>query len=220
MNGRRVASGWHLATAAIAVLAIITQLVLVIRGTNVLVTDGVTPGTATRVVRFFSYFTVQSNVLVAIVAATLAVRPDRDGRWWRVLRLAAQFGITVTGIVYVTLLRPIVNLEGIPKLTDVAFHYVVPVVTVLGWLLFGPRPRIDDHTLVWSLVWPVAYIGYVLVYGEATGWYPYPFVDVGALGYVTTLRNAVGITVLFLGVGTVYLLLDKRLRPSVGASIR
>src|SRR3954465_11052813 len=121
----------------------ITQLALVVRGVDVLVDDdGAMPSAAMRVLRFFSYFTIQSNLLVMVTAATLVLRPDRDGRWWRIVRIAALVGITVTFFVYYAALRPLLDLHGITKATDIGFHYVAPLMTICGWLLFGPRPRI------------------------------------------------------------------------------
>ena len=208
---------WNVVLSAIIILALLVQLGLVIRGHNVLVVDGRKPATGTRVVRFFSYFTVQSNILVALTCAWLAVRPEESSAVWKVLRLDALIGITVTGIIYVTLLRPIVDLHGTAKLTDIAFHYLAPVMAVVGWLLFGPRPRIDDRILAWSLVWPALYVTYCLAYGAATDWYPYPFIDAHALGYGPALRNGVGILVLLLGVGLLYAWCDRFLaRGGVG----
>ena len=211
MDGRRArwARIWNAAVCLMIVTALIVQLGLVIRGHNVLVVDGQKPATATRVVRFFSYFTVQSNIFVALTCGWLAVRPAADGDPFRVLRLDALVGISVTGVIYVTLLRPIVNLSGIPKLTDIAFHYLAPILTVIGWLLFGPRPRVGERTLAWSLVWPALYVAYVLLYGAVTDWYPYPFIDAKALGYVPALRNGVGILLLLLGVGVLYRWADR-----------
>ena len=59
---------------------------------------------ANRVLRVLSFFTIQSNILSGIVSGQLARNPVRDGRIWRAARLAALFGITVTGIVYATVL--------------------------------------------------------------------------------------------------------------------
>jgi hypothetical protein len=77
----------QLVLAAITVGALLTQFVLVLRGTNVLIPAGeAKPATATRVIRYLSYFTVQSNILVAVAALTLVANPRRDGRVWRVVR--------------------------------------------------------------------------------------------------------------------------------------
>ncbi|MDQ2836977.1 MAG: Pr6Pr family membrane protein [Actinomycetota bacterium] len=207
-TARRPAIGWNLFIVLVIVAALGTQLVLVIRGTHVLTEGAGLPPISTRIIRFFSYFTVDSNILCAITAATLVANPDRDGRIWRVLRLNALVGITVTGLIYVTLLRPVVNLSGLPKLTDIGMHYVVPLAMVIGWLLFGPRPRIDTATLLPSLIYPAAYIGYTIAHGAASHWYPYPFTDVTTLGYPVTIRNGVGVCVLLLGVSALFMYAD------------
>lgn len=203
---------WHLVTVLIAVASLGAQLVLVVRGTEVLVPEGEElASTPVRVANFFSYFTVQANILLAIGAVTLAANPQRDGRIWRVVRIAGLVGIAVTGVVYVTLLRPIVELDGLAAVTNVGFHYLTPLMGVVGWVLFGPWPRLDRRVLLWSLVWPVAWLGYTLVRGAIRDWYPYPFIDVIELGYPRTLLNAAGITVLLLGVGWLFLRGDRRL---------
>lgn len=207
-----MAAGFHLLTALVVTIGLVWQLVLVIQSVNVLVdSSGAVPGVSTRIIRYFSYFTVQSNILVAITAASLAIDPDRDGRVWRIVRLAALFGITVTGLIYSTLLRGIVDLHGAGAITNALLHYVSPIMAVLGWLLFGPRPRIDENTLVLSLIWPALYVIYSFAHGAASDWYPYPFIDVTKLGYLTVIRNGVGLNVLLVGVGALYMWLDHRL---------
>ncbi len=208
---RTPARVWHAVTAVVIAVAVVVQLLLVVRGTNVLVDGGARPGTGTRVVRFFSYFTVQANLLVLGTSAALAWVPPRDGRLFRLLRLDALIGITVTGIIYVTLLRPVVDLHGTAKLTDVIFHYVSPLMAVVGWLLFGPRPRVDETTQLACLLWPASYVGYTLAHGAATHWWPYPFVNADALGYPVTLRNGVGVCLLLLGVAALFGYADRRL---------
>ena len=93
----------------------------------------------------------------------LAIGPARDGAWWRVLRLASTIGITVTGIVYVVAMRGVLELQGLEVWTDTVFHYLVPALTVVGWVAFGPRLRTDVRTLLLALLWPVAWLPYTLV---------------------------------------------------------
>jgi hypothetical protein len=143
----------------------------------------------TRVIRFFSYFTIQSNVLVLALAVTLARDADRDGDRWRVLRLDALLGITITGLVYAVVLAPTLHPEGLGWWTNAGLHYVSPVATLALWLFAGPRPRVAGATVAWALVWPVLWIGYTLAHGAVSGWYPYPFLDVSDLGYAVALRN-------------------------------
>jgi hypothetical protein len=196
----------------VCLAALAAQLTLVITGVPVFASAGLArPSTAIRLVRFFSFFTIQSNLLVMGTAVLLAARPDRDGPAWRVARVAALVGITVTCVVYVVALRPLVHLRGVPWFTNLAFHYVVPLMTIGGWLLFGPRPRIDRASLLKHLAWPVAYLAHVLAFGAATGWYPYPFFNAARVGYPATLLAALVITLLLLAVGGAYYALDRRL---------
>ena len=200
-------------TAVVSGVSLVIQLVLIVIGVNVLVDDAGAPavGLGERLVRFVSYFTVQSNVLVVVSSAMLAGNPVREGWWFRLLRIAGLVGITVTFVVYLIALRPILDLHGMSAATDFGLHLATPVLAVVGWLVWGPRPRFTARVLLWFLIWPAAYFAYSLIRGAVTGWYPYPFVDVTVLGYPVALRNLAVVTILLLVVGALYLVLDRRL---------
>ena len=84
------------------------------------------------------------------------------------MRLASLFGSTVTGIVYSTVLAKVHEPHGWQETsTNNVFHYVVPIMMALGWLLFGPRPRIEVRTIALAMLWPVAWIVYILIYGPS-----------------------------------------------------
>ncbi|MEO7586686.1 MAG: Pr6Pr family membrane protein [Arachnia sp.] len=204
------ARSWHLVTLVVVVATLLLQLGLVIQGQSVLDESDVPP-LATRVWRLVSYFTIQSNVLVAVAAATLVRRPDRDGPIWRVLRIDAVLGITLTGLIHFFLLRPLLDLHGLNAVADTGLHLVVPALALIGWLAFGPRPRLTVTVVLWSLVWPVAWLGLTLLAGVVTGWYPYPFLDVAAHGLGPVLVTCAGVTVLFLLLAAIARLVDARL---------
>ena len=203
----------HLVTAVVACAALVLQTVLVVTGASVLAENEVPP-LLTRLGRLASYFTIQSNLLVAVTAVQLARDPLRDGRWWRAVRVAAVVGITVTGLVHFVLLRPLLDLEGASRVADTLLHLVVPVVAVLGWLLAGPRPRAPWRDALPALLWPVAWLGWTLLVGGVTGWYPYPFLDVGAEGAAAVAVTCSAVTVLFLVVLAVVSALDRRMPPA------
>lgn len=149
---------------------------------------------ATRIGRFIAYFTIQSNILVAIAATSLARDPARDGRRWRVLRLAGLVGITITAVVHFFLLRPLLDLDGLDYLADKLLHMVVPVLAVACWALFGPRPRITRREVGLAIVWPVVWLAVVLVMGGVSDWYPYPFLDPDEDGWAGVVISSVGVT--------------------------
>jgi hypothetical protein len=197
-------------------VALLAQLALtLVGGTDVNTGEGAADvAVGTRLVRLFSYFTIQSNVLVLAASITLLVAPARDGRVWRVLRLDSLLAIAVTGIVYNTLLARLVDAQGVALWTNAALHIVSPVATVGVWVLVGPRPRITGGTVAWAFAWPVAWVVFTFVHGAVTGWYPYPFLDAGALGYPRAIGATSGVIVLALVLALAFRHLDRRLRPS------
>ncbi len=212
-TGPRWSTGWHLLTSTIIAVCVVTQLVLTVRGVGVLVDDTgrAVAATPVRVLRFFTYFTIQSNLLAMTMAVSLVLRPGRDGRIWRILRVASVVGMAVTFVVYLVALAPILDLHGVAYWTDLGFHIAAPLLTVGGWLLFGPWPRLDRGSVLRFLWWPIAWIAYVLALGALTDWYPYPFLDVETVGYPRTLLNCLLVAVLLLSVGLVATRVDERL---------
>jgi hypothetical protein len=200
----------HAVVAVVAVAALVLQTVLVVTGAAVLAETEV-PALATRLGRLVSYFTIQSNLLVAVTAVQLARDPGRDGRWWRAVRVAALVGITVTGLVHFVLLRPLLDLHGANRVADTLLHLVVPVLALGAWLVAGPRPRAPWRDAVVALAWPVAWLVWTLAVGGVTGWYPYPFLDVGAQGAGAVTVTCLAVTALFLLLVAAVCALDRRM---------
>ncbi|MEO5710571.1 MAG: Pr6Pr family membrane protein [Nocardioidaceae bacterium] len=209
MLTRRPDRLWHLLTAVVAGFAVVFQLWLVVDGAATLLPES-QPALVTRLVRFVSYFTILSNILVCVVAAGL-VRGVPDTRLWRVLRLDAVLAIAVTGVVHWFLLRPLLDLHGASYLADKLLHLVVPLLAVVGWLALGPRRQFGRADVLPALVFPVGWLAWTLVHGALSGWYPYPFVDVEVHGYVAVALNCLGVAVLFVVLAAGAVWLDPRL---------
>ena len=203
----------HLVVAVVAVAALLLQTALVVSGSSVLAETEVPP-LLTRVGRLVSYFTIQSNLLVALTAVQLARDPARDGSRWRVVRVAAVVGITVTGVVHFLLLRPLLDLEGANWLADKLLHMVVPALAVAAWLLVGPRPRAPWRTAMTALAWPIAWLVWTLAVGAVTGWYPYPFLDVGVEGVAAVAVTCAAVTLVFVALASGLSVLDRRMPSS------
>lgn len=200
---------WHALTAVVVVVALVLQLVLVVVGNPVLA-ETEPPGLAMRLYRFFAYFTIESNLLVAVAVVGLALDPARDGATWRVVRLAGTVGITITAVVHFVLLRPLLDLEGWDYAADKLLHMVVPALAIVGWLAFGPRPRVTSRVMWLALLFPVTWAAWTLVFGAIDGWYPYPFIDPAEDGWASVLVAVAGITLLFLGLFVAAAWWDRR----------
>ncbi len=214
-----VTRGWHAAIAVLVLAGLVVQLWVAVKvsATPPGHAVGTLAGTSLpgRVVRVLSFFTVQSNILSGIVSAQLARNPHRNGPLWRVVRLAALVGITVTGVVYASVLAKFHEPHGGKEIfANTIFRYVVPVMMVVGWVLFGPRPRISLRTVGLSLLYPIAWIAYTLIDGALSSWYPYPFLDVITHGYARVAGNG-ALVVVVLGVVTaLFWWGDRRLSPT------
>ncbi|RYC05535.1 Pr6Pr family membrane protein [Nocardioides zhouii] len=203
----------HLVVAVVAWAATVLQFVLVVSGSAVLVEDD-PPGLGARIYRFFAYFTIQSNLLVAVVSTMLVREPALDRPTWRVVRLAGLVGMTVTGLVHFFLLRPLLDLDGADWFADKLLHMVVPVLAVAAWAWVGPRPRFAWREAAYALVWPLAWLVWTLVVGQVDGWVPYPFLDASEEGWGSVVAVSVGITALFGALFALFAWLDRKLPPA------
>jgi hypothetical protein len=198
------AAGWHLATAVVTTAGLLLQLTLTLAAGG--------PVLPVRLLQWVSHFSVQAAVLVAGTGWLLAARPTRGiGTSFRVARLDGVLGVTVTGLVYLVVLRPVLQLDGWSAVADSVLHYLVPLLAVVGWVVYGPRRRVDRRIVGLALGWPAAFFAWTLAHGAISGYYPYPFVDAGELGYGSVLANAGAATGVLLTGAAVLLWADGRL---------
>jgi hypothetical protein len=163
-------------------------------------------------VDYFSYFTILSNILVALTLTVAAVAPSSGlGRALLAppMAVATVVYITVTGATFYFILAKLYHLEGWTKHLDHLLHYVMPPAFVVFWLVFVPKGRLHLRNVAWMLAAPLVYAAYTLVHGPFSGFYPYPFVDVPQIGYVHVFANIGKFIVLFTLVGCVYVLIDR-----------
>jgi hypothetical protein len=179
-------------------------------------TNNVTPAQAT--VNFFSYFTVLINLVAAIAFTSRLLAPE--SKLYRLftdphIATAIAAYITIVAAVYSAVLRAVWEPTGLQRVVDIALHDVIPVAYIVFWLLFvrhGPGVRWSEP--VRWLVVPLVYIAYTLVRGALTGWYPYDFLDIPAIGFNSVARVAVGLSVAFWAVGLCFVALNRRLSKS------
>ena len=151
-------------------------------------------GAPQRLADCLSYFTELSNIIVALISTMLA-RRGSVGRWGRATHLCSLMMITVTAIVYATLIGPYEVLSGFALVTNPLQHIVVPAAFVGTAALAGPRGGITWGTLGRALLIPVAWVAYTLVRGAFTHQYPYGFVNVWRIGYAQVAINIAAILI-------------------------
>jgi hypothetical protein len=179
---------------AVRLLGLLVGLAALILQASLTIPDAIAKGRTPieAVIFFFSYFTILTNILAVLGYAALLSRRDNSlVRFFRDPR--THQGITVyiviVGLVYFTILRHTWNPQGLWKSADECLHYVAPVLFTLHWLFFMRKGVSTYWQVLRWLIFPLAYLAYVLARGALTGTYPYPFLDAGALGYPVALKN-------------------------------
>ena len=187
----------RIAGAVLVVVAVVVQL----QASVSFWTDSGIQDIATKLVNFFSFFTIQSNL---IAGATLAIgaivlirtRDGVDPGWFAVLRLCATTYMVTTGVVYNLLLRGIPLPQGqTVGWTNEVLHVVVPLVMLADWLFAPGIRRLGWKKVGIVVIYPIVWAVYTMIRGpfvhdETTGadsWYPYPFLnpDTSENGYLS-----------------------------------
>ena len=138
--------------------------------------------------KFFDYFTILSNILVATVFTTVSSQRDTDGFFAHPkVKAGVAVYIFITGAVYFLILRHTWNPTGLSWLADVALHYVMPTLYGLEWLFCTPKGSLRWHDALRWLAFPLAFVVWALFWGAIFGFYSYPFIDVAKLGYPTSI---------------------------------
>jgi hypothetical protein len=159
----------------------------------------------------FAFFTILSNLIVGATALLLVRRLDRTSTMFRTFRLIGLVAITVTGIVYHVALASVFQLAGVHQFGNQLVHTVVPLLTVIGWVAFGPRGLTSARIAGLSLLFPFCWLGFTLIRGAAIHWYPYPFIEVTRIGYGEAILNSFWVLLLLLGLAAGATALDSRL---------
>ena len=189
--------------ALIGWFAVIAQYILMIQNREASITE--------TTIRFFSFFTILTNILVAIYFTCLVFTKNQESKL--ISRpgtlTAITIYITMVGFVYQFALRHIWKPQGLQLIVNELLHSVIPVLVIIFWYLYEiTKPVKYTQIFKWS-IYPSAYLFYILVRGSFSNYYPYPFIDVTNLGMVKALTNAGVILVMFLTIAALLLFIGK-----------
>jgi hypothetical protein len=168
-------------------------------------------GALTRFIDLFGYFTIWSNALVAITVTMLYINTKRNDSRFRWLRSSSILMITMTGILYHLLIAPTANPQSWNVYTNLFQHYLTPIITILVWLLIGPRNFFNLKMTVSVFAIPTAYLVYTFGRGAIIERYPYGFFDVIEYGYLSVSTTLLFIYIAGYILALLYFALDRAL---------
>ena len=158
---------------------------------------------------FFSFFTIQCNLLVALSLTFSQLLPaTRPGIFFSKLSVQSAIAlyIFIVGLVYNVALRGLVPLSGWGVLVDNMLHVVIPLLYILFWFIYRTKGKLTwEDGLYWTL-FPFTYLFYTLIRGAMVDWYPYPFLNVLEHGYEKVFMNIGIVITIFLvaGLGVIF----------------
>ena len=121
---------YRAAAGAFTALCVIAQYWLLVRGDTF-------AGMAGSSLRFFSFFTILTNVLAAMTLLWPLIAPrSKLGLFLSrpPVRTAVTGYIIMVGVIYYLLLRDLSQRQGWPMFFEYMLHYVTPPLFVLDWL--------------------------------------------------------------------------------------
>tara|TARA_R110002020_G_scaffold474461_1_gene705979 strand:+ start:34786 stop:35430 length:645 start_codon:yes stop_codon:yes gene_type:complete len=179
-------------------------------------------GLAGTVIDYFSYFTLDTNVLVAVAMGWSALAPESGpGKFFSKpgVRAAVTLYILLVALVYHFMLREIWTPYGWEKIANFILHYVTPVMMLSNWLLISRKDGLRLSQVPPWMAFPAVYAALVMLRGQLTGIYPYGFLNVAQIGWGASLMNVAGM-ILSMGLAGCVMVVAARRLPhgEMGAS--
>lgn len=164
------------------------------------------------IIRYFSFFTILTNLLVAICCTILLTNSNSKIKsfFLKQNRLTAiAVYITIVGLVYNFILRFLWNPQGLQWIVDELLHSVIPLLFIVFWLLIVPKGKLHWKSVLAWLLYPLIYLVFVLLRGIPSSFYPYPFIDVDKIGYYKTFINSSGMLLAFLAISILFKTINR-----------
>ena len=178
---------------------VLKTLTFVSAAAGVIITATSSAGTFMGGSRVFMFFTIQSNIAIALVAfvgGVLLLGKAKIGRVWQVIKFVFTVSITLTGAVFTFVLAPTLGNHAW-NFQNVLTHVVVPIAAIADFFVVGPFGRLKKRDVFFIVLPPLAYVIYAGI-GYVLGWeflegirYPYFFLNwgspAGAFGFMSGL---------------------------------
>jgi hypothetical protein len=196
-----------LTIALLAWFAVIAQYILMIEHTIASIPE--------TTIRFFSFFTILTNALVAVYMTQLFIQwSSKTKSLFASTKLLTPLTvyITIVGLVYQVALRHIWNPQGIDRVVDELLHTLIPSLMIVYWFLDENKKNSSYKNIPKWLIYPICYLIYILIRGYFSAFYPYPFVNVSQIGLQQACINAAFLILFFIIMSSVFIFLEKRIR--------
>ena len=173
-----------------------------------------------RPTEYFAYFTIHTSLIAAVVLAVAGIREllgKSDTKALTLARLSVSTYAIVVAVVYNALLRGTKVLPGDPDygynwpvLPNEILHVWAPISIVLDFALTVTITKLSFKQILWTLLFPLAWLVFTIIRGLNTDWWAYWFLNPNEKGGVTgVITFILGIVVFMLVSASVSLGLNR-----------
>lgn len=188
------------------ILSVIVKSLLVAVGLSGIIVTYVSAGFMSGGTTFL-YFTVQSNITIVAITAVflidaISILRHKDSFINQILlhiKFCFTIAITITFIVFVTLLAPLVGINYFFSYSNFSLHIIVPILAIFDFFMFDTNIKVKRISFLAGIIMPVYYFFFFLI-GRATGFTylngdiaPYFFLNYEKNGWFTISSNGLGV---------------------------
>ncbi|SEW13431.1 hypothetical protein SAMN05421765_2559 [Kaistella antarctica] len=150
------------------------------------------------IIRFFSFFTILTNILVALFFTAKVC--NLKGFFFNLFRskgslTAVTTFILIVGLVYQFILRKTWHPTGLQMIVDELLHTLIPLFMLGYWLMNVQKENLQMKPLFKWLLYPVVYLILIMTTGYFSHYYPYPFINRDQIGFDQVLYNSLFILI-------------------------
>ena len=175
--------------------------------------------------RAFQMFTTLSNLLAIVyffmALVVLGARGNGAPTFAPMVKQIVTMGVTVTFLIAHFMLFNLLFTDGVLNVDMLILHYIVPIMSILDWLLFDEKGKMPAFAPFAWLVLPIIYLaasevavnvcGLSVGLDSSTHGYPYPFLDAVSLGWPRVIGFICLMVAAFLALGYVWRAIDSLL---------
>jgi len=197
---------------------IIYQIVMIVLALFGVIVEVVIRSGISKGANMLSYFTIQSNLIIAATYILNIIFYKKNVQWMNALKSCALLWILITGVVFHFMLSKFYKPEGVFAYSNFILHYVSPVGMLLNWLVFEEKGGYKYRYFLFWVAYPILYVIVSQFRALIDGFYPYwfvnptkPYPDGAGSGLNVVIITAV-LAVVFCAIGAVLVFIDNRLK--------
>ena len=145
----------------------------------------------------FFFFTVQSNIFIIGMSLIFLVndvmylvnKKSFVNQTLFMIKYVATVAITVTFIVFFTMLAPLMGMDYLLSFNNFSLHAIVPILAIIDFILFDTDICLTYKSALLATIAPISYVIFVYIgaifklqYGKNL-YYPYFFLDFEKNGF-------------------------------------